>query len=85
MRRLQHITFTGIKHDIFLVAENRTGEIIACPVLEYSTVNPLFFVGNKWSTKLHQAAFFDQRKFKNNQRNPHYNAVCQMLPQSAKR
>ena len=31
-------TLTGLKRDIFLGAENRTGEIIACPVLEYSTV-----------------------------------------------
>ena len=28
----------ALKRDIFLIAENRTGEIIACPVLEYSTV-----------------------------------------------
>ena len=31
------ITFTGLKRGIFLGTENRTGEIIACPVPEYST------------------------------------------------
>ena len=44
-------SLTGIKHDIFLVAENRTGEIIACPVLEYPTVNPLFL----WATNGQQS------------------------------
>ena len=31
-------TLTDLKCDIFLGAENRTGEFIACPVPEYSTV-----------------------------------------------
>ena len=43
------------------------------------------FVGNKWSTKLRQTTFFDQRIIKNNRRNPHYNTTCLMLPQFAKR
>lgn len=31
-------TLTGLKRNIFLGTENRTGEIIACPVPEYSPV-----------------------------------------------
>ena len=42
---------TGLKRDIFLSAENRTGEIFACPVPEYSTVNPLFL----WATNGQQS------------------------------
>ena len=44
-------TLTALKRDIFLIAENRTGEIIACPVFEYSTVNPLFL----WATNGQQS------------------------------
>ncbi len=45
-----------LKRDIFLIAENRTGEIIACPVLEYSTVNLLFLwatIGQQSCARLH--------------------------------
>ena len=41
----------GLKRDIFSRAENRTGEIIACPVPEYSTVNLLFL----WATNGQQS------------------------------
>ena len=63
----------ALKRDIFLIAENGAGDLSLAPFLNIR-LSIRCFCGQLLVNKAASDYFFDHRKIKNNQRNPHYNA-----------